>query len=215
MNRINKLFENKKKDLLNIFLTAGYPELQDTGKIVKALELAGVDMVEIGMPYSDPLADGPTIQATSKKALENGMHLDLLFQQVREIRKDSDLPIVLMGYVNQMIRFGEDRFIQQCVESGVDGLILPDLPLIEFERYYAARFKEAGLATSLLVCPTTQAERIRKIDQLCSGFIYIVADAATTGAKSGISEKQVRYFERLKELKLKNPTMIGFGIFRP
>ncbi|MCB0704620.1 MAG: tryptophan synthase subunit alpha [Saprospiraceae bacterium] len=212
MNRIEKLFAQKKEGILNIFLTAGYPGLDDMPKLVKTLELAGVDMVEIGMPYSDPLADGETIQASSKIALENGMTLDILFEQIQELRPQVKLPIILMGYFNQVLQYGEHRFIETCKRVGVDGLILPDLPLIELERRYHRLFADAELPISLLVCPSTTEARIRQIEALSTGFIYLVADAATTGNAASINEQQLLYFKRIQAMKLTHPSLIGFGI---
>lgn len=212
MNRIEKLFSSNKKDLLNIYFTAGYPSLDDTDTIVLALEAAGVDLIEIGMPYSDPLADGPTIQASGTAALKNGMTLSLLFQQVQNLRKKSELPIILMGYFNQVMQFGEEKFIKKCVEVGIDGLILPDLPLFEYEEKYQQLFEKNDLGISFLISPQTSEARIRKIDNLSKGFIYMVSNAAITGAKNDISSTQIEYFERIDRMQLKNPRMIGFGI---
>ena len=212
MNRLDQLFQQKSRDILNVFLTAGFPKLNDTVPVILALERAGVDMVEVGMPYSDPLADGPTIQASSIQALRNGMHLDLLFEQIQELRKSSSIPVVLMGYFNQVIQYGEIRFVKACLDSGVDGLILPDLPLIEYERAYQELFEGAGLRVSLLICPDTPEERVRRIDSLTSGFLYMVSDAATTGGSRALSSGQLAYFQRIAEMQLRHPRLIGFGI---
>lgn len=212
MNRINKLFTHKSNEILNIYFTAGFPQLNDTESIIINLEKAGADLIEIGMPYSDPLADGPTIQESGTAALKNGMTLPLLFEQIERVRKQTEIPLILMGYFNQVMQFGEEKFIKKCVEVGIDGVILPDLPTFEYETYYQKMFEEAGLNISFLITPQTSEERIRKIDELTKGFIYMVSSASITGAKSGISEKQVEYFERIQKMNLNNPRLIGFGI---
>lgn len=212
MNRLSRLFATRQQDILNIYFTAGYPNLNDTGKIIRALGRAGADLIEIGMPYSDPLADGPTIQQSGQQALKNGMALPLLFEQIQEARKNTDIPLVLMGYFNQVMQYGEQRFLDKCVEVGVDGLILPDLPLYEYEQHYREMVEAAGLGISFLITPQTPEERIRKVDELSRGFIYMVANSSITGAKGGITEKQLAYFERVNNLQLKNPRLIGFGI---
>ena len=212
MNRINQLFNNKPKNILNIYFTAGYPGLHDTERIVLALEKNGVDLIEVGMPYSDPLADGPTIQESGQTALKNGMNLPLLFEQLFEIRQKSDIPLVLMGYFNQVMQYGENKFIEDCVACGIDGLILPDLPLYEYEKDYRTKFEEAGINLTFLITPQTSNERIRKVDELSKGFIYMVSDASITGAKNTISGQQIAYFERINGMNLSNPRLIGFGI---
>lgn len=212
MNRIQRLFKNKSKDILNIYFTAGYPQLNDTESIILNLEKSGADLIEIGMPYSDPLADGPTIQESGTAALKNGMNLPLLFEQIERVRKKTEIPLIMMGYFNQVMQYGEEKFVKKCVEVGVDGVILPDLPTFEYESYYQKMFEEAGLNISFLITPQTSEERIQKVDELTRGFIYMVSNAAITGAKSGISDKQIEYFERIQKLNLKNPRLIGFGI---
>ena len=212
MNRLQQLFDRKKENILNIYFTAGYPNLQDTKTIFLELEKAGVDLIELGMPYSDPLADGPTIQQSGQVALKNGMTLSILFEQIKSIRKESDLPLVLMGYFNQVMQYGEAEFFKKCKEVGVDGLILPDLPIEVYESEYQSLIEENDLQISFLITPQTSQERIHKIDALSTGFIYMVSSNSITGSKSGISEKQVNYFERIKALELKNPKLIGFGI---
>ena len=212
MNRIEKLFDRKPAGILNIFITAGYPKLDSLEDILPALERAGADLVEIGMPYSDPLADGTTIQESSQIALRNGMTLELLFAQLRVIRPQIELPLVLMGYYNQVMQFGEDRFLDQCVQAGIDGLILPDLPMEEYEEQLAQKCQNRGIGVSFLITPQTSEGRIRKADALSRGFLYMVADASITGASSGISDGQIAYFERIQNLHLETPRLIGFGI---
>lgn len=212
MNRLSRLFQSKNRDLLNIYFTAGYPRLNDTVPVLRALEQNGVDLVEIGMPYSDPLADGPTIQESGSRAIENGMTLPRLFEQIRTFRASSDLPLILMGYFNQVMQFGDQKFIDTCREVGIDGVILPDLPLHEYEAQYRARFEAADLHFSFLVTPQTEPERIRRIDELTRGFIYMVSSSSITGKSGGISAEQIAYFERIAAMGLNNPRLIGFGI---
>lgn len=212
MNRLDKLFAEKQSNLLNIYFTAGYPQLEDTQKIIPALADAGVDLIEVGMPYSDPMADGPTIQESGMQALKNGMTLEVLFRQIEAIRSSVSVPLVLMGYFNQVMQYGEEAFVQRCVEAGVDGVILPDLPIYEYETFYRELFEKAGLHVSFLITPQTSEARIRKIDELTKGFIYMVSDSSITGAKSGISEHQLAYFNRINAMELEHPRLIGFGI---
>jgi tryptophan synthase alpha chain len=212
MKRLNNLFQTTPNNLLNIYFTAGYPKLHDTETIILQLEKAGADLIEIGVPFSDPLADGPTIQDSGTAALENGMTLPLLFDQIEKARKKTAIPLILMGYFNQVMQYGEDAFIQKCVEVGVDGVILPDLPLFEYEKFYREKFEKAGLAISFLITPQTSPERIKKVDELTTGFVYVVADSSITGSSKGLSDAQLAYFQRIKNANLENPTMIGFGI---
>lgn len=212
MNRIDKCFREKKDNILSIYFTAGFPELNDTTKIIKALDDQGADMVEIGMPFSDPVADGPVIQQSSKEALNKGMSLKLLFQQLSDIRKITDIPVILMGYLNPVYKMGMENFLERCSATGIDGIILPDFPPEEFEKYYMDSFRKAGIYNIMLVTPQTPEERIRKIDELSRGFIYMVSSYATTGVKNGFGEIQIEYFKRIRDLKLKNPTLTGFGI---
>ena len=206
MNRITQLFSKKKKDILNIYFTAGYPQLADTVTIIKALDEAGVDLVEVGMPYSDPLADGPTIQQSGQAALKNGMTLPLLFEQIAESRRHSNLPLVLMGYFNQVMQYGEEAFLSKCQEVGIDGLILPDLPIYEYETYFQPLLKKFGLGVSFLITPQTSEKRIRKVDELSEGFVYMVSNDSITGAKNEISERQIAYFDRINNMQLRKPT---------
>jgi tryptophan synthase alpha chain len=203
-NRITELLSNTKKPVLSVFYTAGFPNLNDTEAIAIALEAAGADLIEIGIPFSDPVADGPTIQASNKKALENGMTVELLLKQVTSIRSKIKLPIVLMGYLNPVMQYGVERFFKDASAAGVDGLILPDLPLDEFPQYEALT-ASLNLSVSFLISPTTSEARIRKIDALSSGFIYAVSASSTTGAKDEFSSEQMAYFQKLKSLKLSNP----------
>lgn len=212
MNRINQLFQDKKENILSIYYTAGYPDLNDTVRIARALESAGADMLEIGFPYSDPVADGPVIQASSKKALDNGMDLKLLFNQLKELRKYVKIPVLLMGYVNPLLQYGVENFCKACAEVGVDGLIVPDLPMVEYEEFYKETFQQYGISNVFLITPQTAVERIHKIDSLTNGFIYMVSSSATTGTNLSLSQVTEDYFSRVAALDLKNPTMIGFGI---
>ena len=212
MNSIQELFQQKDKNLLSIYFTCGYPKLEDTTKVIAALEKSNVDFIEVGLPYSDPLADGPTIQDSSHKALENGINLDIIFNQLMTIKETNKTPLVLMGYLNQMLKYGEDRFCQKVVDCGIDTVILPDLPMVEFENHYKALFDKYGLTNVFLITPHTSEERIRKIDSYSKAFIYVVASASITGAKGDISNQQVVYFERIKNMNLQSKLIIGFGI---
>lgn len=212
MNRLQQLFATKKKNLLSIYYTAGYPNLTDTLKIAEALEKAGADFMEIGFPYSDPVADGPTIQASSKEALDKGMTLEILFEQLKDVRKSVNIPILLMGYVNVVLQYGVEEFCKKCKEVGVDGCIIPDLPMYEYEELYHNFFSENELSNIFLVTPQTSDERIRKIDGLSNAFIYLLSSAATTGKDLDVSDQARTYFTRIKAMELENPVMIGFGI---
>ena len=212
MNRIHKLFKEKKENILSIFYTAGFPRLDDTVTIARALESAGADIIEIGIPFSDPVADGPTIQASNKVALDNGMNVKILLEQVREIRKDVKIPIILMGYLNPVMQYGIEKFVKAASQAGVDGLILPDMPADIYQHEYKDLFEGAGLTNTFLISPTTSEERIKRIDSLTSGFIYAVSASSTTGAKGDFSEEQISYFKKLKAMGLKNQFLIGFGI---
>lgn len=212
MNRINRLFEDKQNDILNIYCTAGYPQLNDTVTVIKSLEQAGADLIELGMPYSDPLADGPTIQASSSVALKNGMSIQTLFQQLEGLRTDVQIPMILMGYLNPVLQYGMEAFLAKCQAVGIDGLILPDLPMYEYEHIYQPLFEQYNIRLIFLITPQTSETRIRKIDSLSNAFIYVVSTTATTGKKSGFDEATIAYFNRIKSMGLKNPTLIGFGI---
>lgn len=212
MNRLDRLFENKKKDICNIYFTAGFPNLNDTEKIILTLEKAGADLIEIGMPYSDPLADGETIQQSGSVALKNGMTLPLLFEQIKSTRQKTEIPLILMGYFNQVMQYGEEAFFKKCQEVGIDGLILPDLPAAIYEADYQGLMSQYGLKNVFLITPQTPDERIIYLDSLSTGFVYMVADASVTGKAKGISNKQITYFEKIQNMGLKNPRLIGFGI---
>ncbi|NVK84218.1 MAG: tryptophan synthase subunit alpha [Cytophagia bacterium] len=212
MNRIEKLFQAKPNRVLNVYFTAGYPKLDDTVSILKALEASGADLIEIGIPFSDPVADGPTIQASNDVALKNGMTLKLLMEQLKDIRSQVSVPIVLMGYINPIVQYGIERFCEDCAERGIDGLILPDLPMFVYMEVFKPMFEKSGLLNIFLITPQTSETRIREIDNNSSGFIYMVSSASTTGAKTGISEEQEAYFKRVNSMGLKNPRLIGFGI---
>lgn len=198
--------------MLNIYFTAGFPQLNDTRRILKSLELAGADLVEIGIPFSDPVADGPTIQQSNKTALDNGMTLRKLMEQLKGFRDEVQLPVVLMGYFNPIVQYGIEKFCQDCQEVGIDGLILPDLPMYEYQMTYKALFEKHGLHNIFLISPQTAEARIREIDQNSAGFIYMVSSASVTGSSKGISAEQIRYFERVQQMQLRNPRLIGFGI---
>lgn len=211
MNRINtKLAEDKK--LLSIYFTAGYPDINDTVTVIQNLEKSGVDMIEIGLPFSDPLADGPTIQASSTKALKNGMTSDLLFKQLTDVRKTVSIPLIIMGYFNPMLQYGVEEFCKKCQEVGIDGLIIPDLPVDVYHDNYQSIFKKYGLINVFLITPQTSDERIRYIDSVSNGFIYMVSSASVTGSQSGFGDIQTKYFERIANMNLQNPQIVGFGI---
>jgi tryptophan synthase alpha chain len=211
MSRIKDLFKKKQGSILNIYCTAGYPQFNSTLKVMKALQDHGADIIELGMPYSDPLADGPVIQASGAKALANGMTIVKLFEQLRDCRKHISIPVILMGYMNPVLQFGFEKFCAEAKSAGVDGLILPDLPMYEFETEYGAIVKKYGLDFIFLVTPETSEERIRKLDELSTGFLYAVSSSSTTGKDKNMAE-QSGYFMKLKDMKLKNPVFVGFGI---
>lgn len=212
MNRLNELFAREKNNLLSIYFTAGYPELNTTIQIAEALEKSGADFLEIGFPYSDPVADGPTIQHSSEVALKNGMNLHLLFDQLADLRKHVSIPILLMGYVNPMVQYGIENFCKKATEVGVDGVIVPDLPMYEYETMYSDHFKSNNLSNIFLVTPQTSEERIRKIDALSNSFIYLLSSSSITGAQLKVSVNIEDYYKRIKAMELNNPAIIGFGI---
>lgn len=211
-NRINTLFETKKRDILSVYFTAGFPRLNDTAEIIQELEKNGVGLIEIGIPFSDPTADGPTIQRSSETALKNGMNVKLLFDQLKNIRETVRIPLIMMGYINPVLQFGVENFCKKCHEVGIDGLILPDLPLEEFESHYKEIFQRNNLHNILLITPQTSEARIRQVDEASGGFIYMVSSAATTGAGKKVEDFHRDYFERIQQMNLKNPRLIGFGI---
>lgn len=211
---MNRIIETMQKDgkLLSIYFTAGYPSLEDTVPIIKSLQLHGVDMIEIGLPFSDPLADGPTIQASSTTALKNGMTSKLLFQQLEDIRSEITIPLIIMGYFNPILQFGVEDFCKSCQQVGIDGLIIPDLPVDVYEKEYKQLFESYGLLNIFLITPQTSESRIRFIDSVSKGFIYMVSSASTTGAKKGFDDIQTEYFKRISGMNLENPQIVGFGI---
>jgi len=211
MNRLEELFTRKKSNVLNVFCTAGFPQLNSTLEVMKALQDNGSDIIELGMPYSDPLADGPVIQASNTTALQNGMTMQLLFEQLRDFRKEIYVPVILMGNINPVLQFGFENFCKQCASLPVDGIILPDLPEYEFENEYGAIIKRYGLDFIFLVTPETSEERIKKLDALSTGFLYVVSSSSTTGNKKDFSKVE-KYLQRLKCMQLKNPLIVGFGI---
>ena len=212
LNRLTKLFENNRENLLTVYFTAGYPKLDDTETIICSLAESGVNIIEIGIPYSDPLADGPVIQESGMAAIDNGMTLQVLFNQLTDIRTKTQVPLILMGYFNQLLQYGVDKFLNDCVKTGIDGLIIPDLPLMEYEQFYKDKLSQRNISISFLITPQTEESRIHKVDALSTGFIYVVSDSSITGMKTGISNQQISYFERIKSLQLKTPQLIGFGI---
>jgi tryptophan synthase alpha chain len=212
MNRIDQLFNQKKKDILSIYFTAGHPELNATVDILAELQASGADMVEIGMPFSDPLADGPIIQNSDQIALKNGMSVKLLFEQLKNVREKISVPLLLMGSLNPVMQYGIENFCKKCREVEIDGVILPDLPLPEYTEQYQKMFEDNGLRFIFLITPQTPEERIRQIDKIGKGFIYMVSSSSTTGVKGSIADEQLKYFGRIRSMNLNNPLMIGFGI---
>jgi len=211
MNRLDRLFKDKK-DICSVYYTAGFPNVNDTLPVLEALQDGKADLVEIGMPFSDPLADGPTIQNSSEHALENGMSINLLFEQLKTMRKSIHIPVVLMGYFNPVLKYGVEAFISKCSEVGVDGVIIPDLPFDEYRENYQTIFDKAQVANVFLITPQTSDERIKLIDAHSKGFIYVVSSASVTGAKKEMQDEQICYFNRVNALDLQTPRLIGFGI---
>jgi len=212
MNRIKELFQQKQHNILSVFCTAGFPELDSIVSVLEELQANGVDVVEIGMPFSDPTADGPVIQHSNTIAIQNGMTLKVLFSQLKKIREKIHIPLVLMGYINPAMQYGIDNFLKDAHDCGIDGVIIPDLPIYEYETFYKEKFKQYQIQNIFLVTPQTSEQRIRKIDVLSDAFIYIVSSNAITGGNSSIQYEQENYFQRIKNMQLKNPTLIGFGI---
>lgn len=214
MSRISNVFKNSPSGasgILNVYCTAGYPKLDSTLSIMQALQNNGADLIELGMPYSDPLADGPVIQASGAVALDNGMTIAVLFQQLQQLRPTITVPVILMGYMNPVLQYGFERFCKDAAAVGVDGLILPDLPEYEFETEYGAIIKENGLDFIFLVTPETSEERLRKLDSLSTGFLYAVSSSSTTGNEKDFNAVE-QYLQRLQSMNLQNPVLVGFGI---
>ena len=212
MNRIDKLFKEKKENILSVYFTAGYPKSDDTIEVIKTLEKNGVDLLEIGVPFSDPMADGPVIQASGNEALRNGMSLRKLFSQLKDVRAEASIPLVLMGYLNPIMQYGFENYCKSAAECGIDGLIIPDLPFSEYMESYKSIAEGHGLHMIMLITPETSEERIRLIDKNTSGFIYMVSSASVTGARNSFSETNLNYFRRVNKLNLLIPRLIGFGI---
>ena len=212
MNRLSQLFARKDRDLLNVYFTAGYPQLNDTVTIIRELASAGADLIEVGIPYSDPMADGETIQRSGMQALKNGLTLKVLFEQLREARRHTEIPLVLMGYYNQVMQYGAERFVAAAKEAGADGLILPDLPVFEYQREFRQLAEQYDLQVTFLITPQTTPERIMEIGQLSTGFIYVVSSSSITGKSGKITQAQKDYFARIAALDLPQPRLIGFGI---
>lgn len=212
MNNINALFEKKSKNILNIYYTAGFPHLESTLVIASALQKAGADMIEIGIPFSDPLADGVIIQKSSETALKNGMNLQLLFTQLEKLRHKIFIPVILMGYLNPVLQFGMENFLQSCQQVGIDGVILPDLPIEIYQSEYQKLFEKYNLNIIFLITPATSEQRQKQIDKASKGFLYVVSSASTTGTKNEHWQKQENYFQKVQNAGLKNPTLIGFNI---
>jgi len=211
MRRIEKLFKERNSNVLNVYCTAGYPQLNSTIDVMKALQENGVDIIELGMPYSDPLADGPVIQQSSSLALANGMTIKKLFEQLKDFRKNISVPVVLMGYMNPILQYGFEKFCADAASVGIDGLILPDLPEHEFETEYGAVIKKHGLDFIFLVTPETSEERIKKLDELSTGFLYAVSSSSTTGSDKNMTDVK-SYLQKLRNLNLRNAVLVGFGI---
>lgn len=212
MNRINQLFSAKQKDILSIYFCAGFPTLEGTVNTIKALEKKGVNMIEIGIPFSDPMADGPVIQHAATCALKNGMTLNLLFDQLKDIRKEVHIPLVLMGYLNPIMQYGFENFCRTCRETGIDGVIIPDLPFKDYMEEFRPIAEKQDVKVIMLITPETSEERIRLIDEHTDGFIYMVSSAAITGAQNDFNAQKQAYFQRISGMNLRNPRMIGFGI---
>ena len=212
MNRINKLFQKKNKKILSIYFTAGYPRINDSVDIIKELDKNGVDMIEVGIPFSDPIADGPIIQNSSTIAIKNGMNMSLLFNQLKNIRSTPQIPIILMGYINPIIQFGYDKFVNKLIDCGVDGVILPDLPLLEYKKELKPFFDKNNISFISLISPNTSIERVKEIDQISDGFLYVVSSSSITGQNNLFDANQIKYFNSLNNIFLKNPKIIGFGI---
>lgn len=207
-----KIFDNKDKKLLSLYFCAGCPTLQGTQEVILTLQRRGISMIEVGIPFSDPLADGPVIQAAATKALANGMNLRLLFSQLREIKGQVTIPLILMGYLNVIMHYGFEAFFKSCVDSGVTGVIIPDLPFDDYLRDIKPLAQQYGIKVIMMITPETSDDRIRLIDDNTEGFIYMVSSASVTGTQQSFDDQKKAYFERINGMNLKNPRMIGFGI---
>lgn len=212
MNRINQLFQDSPKNLLSVYFCAGFPTLDSTADVIRTLEKNGVNMVEIGIPFSDPMADGIVIQDAATRALRNGMSLRILFEQLQDIRRDVRIPLILMGYLNPIMHFGFEAFCRKCTECGIDGVIIPDLPFREYEENYKAVAQKYDIRVIMLITPETSEARVREIDEYTDGFIYMVSSAATTGAQKDFDSQKQAYFKKIQDMHLRNPRMVGFGI---
>lgn len=212
MNRLTQLFQNQTHKIISVYFTAGYPTLTSTVPILEALESQGIDLAEVGIPFSDPMADGPVIQQSAGEALHNGMSLKLLFEQLREVRTNVKMPLVMMGYLNPIMQYGFEKFCQSCAEVGIDGMIIPDLPFADYLADYKEIADKFDLKMIMLVSPETEEERIRLIDAYTEGFIYLVSSASTTGAQKSFDDSKQSYFKRVADMKLRNPLLVGFGI---
>jgi len=213
MSSLGTILKTKKNNLCSVFFSAGFPKLNDTGTIIKSLDaVEGIDFIEVGLPFSDPLADGTTIQYSSSVALNNGINLDVIFDQLEALKDDISTPLVLMGYLNQVLKYGEHKFCKRCKECGIETVILPDLPMIEYQNHYKVLFASYGISNVFLITPQTSDQRIRQIDAMTDAFIYVVASSSITGAKGEISPEQITYFKRIKSMNLKSPLIVGFGI---
>lgn len=212
MNRINQLFQDSPKNLLSVYFCAGFPTLDSTADVIRTLEKNGVNMVEIGIPFSDPMADGIVIQDAATRALRNGMSLRILFEQLQDIRRDVRIPLILMGYLNPIMHFGFEAFCRKCTECGIDGVIIPDLPFREYEENYKAVAQKYDIRVIMLITPETSEARVREIDEHTDGFIYMVSSAATTGAQKDFDNQKQAYFKKIQDMHLRNPRMVGFGI---
>jgi tryptophan synthase alpha chain len=212
MSRIADLFSRKKKDIVSVYFTSGFPQLNDTVEIIRTLSEEGVDMIEIGIPYSDPMADGPVIQRSSQIALDNGISQKVLFEQLKDIRKETNIPLLFMGYLNTAMQYGFENLCRKAVEIGVDGMIIPDIPLDIYEKDFKPIVDKYGLDFILLITPETSEERIRHIDRVSTGFVYMVSSAATTGSQKVFDDEKLAYFKKIAEMNLKNPLLVGFGV---
>ncbi len=212
MNRIDTLFQQKSEQILSVYFTAGFPKLNDTCTVLNELQAQGIDMVEIGIPFSDPMADGVVIQQAGQTALNNGMTLALIFKQLQGVRQTITMPIILMGYLNPIMQYGFENFCKSCAATGVDGVIIPDLPFADYMQSYKAIAEQYGVHVIMLITPETSEERVRLIDEHTKGFIYMVSSAATTGAQQSFDEKKQNYFKRINAMNLRNPRLVGFGV---